>query len=85
MPAGREDLFAVQEEGQDVDRRNASLWMREVLDHLNRCYDQWQAGDIRLEGFAIESIERDLTELQRICQAARQGQKRPELLSARAA
>jgi len=54
-----------------MNRRETTLWMREVLDHLNRSCDQWQAGDGRADSFALQSIERDLAELQRACRAAR--------------
>lgn len=55
-----------------MDRREISHWMREVMDHLGRGCDQWQASEGGSEQFALQAIERDLSELQRICRAARQ-------------
>jgi hypothetical protein len=54
-----------------MDRRETALCLREVLDHLNRCCDQWHAADSRTEQWALQSIERDLAELQRVCRMAR--------------
>lgn len=54
-----------------MDRRTTALCMREVLEHLNRCCEQWQAADGRNERFVEQSVERDLAELQRIWRAAR--------------
>jgi hypothetical protein len=66
-----------------MDRRNTMLCMRDVLDHLNRCYDQWQAAEGRVERFVVQSMERDLAELQRICRDVRrhstEGAGTPEL------
>lgn len=63
-----------------MERRETALWMREVLDHLNRCCDQWQSADRVSEQFAIQSIERDVAELQRVCRMARrQSLERPPL------
>ncbi len=59
-----------------MDRRESVLWMREVLDHLNRCCDQWQSTERGSEQLAIQAIERDVAELQRVCRIARrQGQE----------
>lgn len=55
-----------------MERRETVLWMREVLEHLNRCCDQWEVSGSRAEQMAIQSMERDLAELQRICRTARQ-------------
>lgn len=53
-----------------MDRRELSLRMREVLDHLSRGCDQWQFQDGSGESLALQSMERDLAELQRLCRAA---------------
>jgi hypothetical protein len=54
-----------------MDRREMALWMREVIDHLSRGCDQWQFAGETSEQFALQSMERDLAELQRIVRTAR--------------
>lgn len=54
-----------------MDRRDTALRMREVLEHLNRCCEQWQLADCASDQLAIQAIERDLAELQRVCRIAR--------------
>jgi len=55
-----------------MDRRELTLRMREVLDHLGRTSDHWQCSAGAAESFTLQSMERDLAELQRLCRAARQ-------------
>ncbi len=55
-----------------MERRELALRMREVVDHLGRASDHWQFCDGAMETFTLQSMERDLAELQRLCRAARQ-------------
>lgn len=54
-----------------MDRRAKFLWMKEILDHLGHCYEQWQVADELSEHFLAESVKRDLTEFRRLCESLR--------------
>lgn len=52
--------------------RNAKfMWMRDLLDHMGRCQEQWQSADACLETFLADSLRRDLDEFRRICDSLR--------------
>ncbi len=46
-------------------------WVREVLDHLGECYDQWSDCNVEAGGALTAAIERDLDELRRVVQIFR--------------
>jgi hypothetical protein len=55
------------------NRRNTLLWMKDLIDHMNRCHEQLQwAGDGRSQSFLTESLMADLAECQRLCQELRE-------------
>lgn len=54
-----------------MDRHARLLWMKEVIEHLNDCHQQWQSAEGSDEYFLAESIKRDLDELRRICELLR--------------
>ena len=57
---------------QTMDRHRKLLSMKDVLDHLGRCYEQWQVADPEADQYLAESIERDLDEFRRLCRSFRQ-------------
>lgn len=60
-----------------MDRRKKFLWMREILDHLVDCCDQWQEEDVeRNNSILAAAVQRDLDEVRRVCQMlVREGQR----------
>lgn len=51
------------------NRRHTLLWMKDLLDHMNRCHDQLQwASDGPTEAFLAESLMVNLTECQKLCE-----------------
>jgi hypothetical protein len=51
------------------DRRTTLLWMKDLIDHMNRCHDQLQwAGDGPSASYLTESLLVDLTECRRLCE-----------------
>ncbi|MCC7085402.1 MAG: hypothetical protein IT427_10385 [Pirellulales bacterium] len=53
-----------------MDRRNTFMWMKDIVEHLRTCADQWQtsrAGD----GIWAEAVRRDLDELRQLCEKLR--------------
>lgn len=50
-----------------MDRYNKFLWMQDLLEHLQRCYEQWEGSQ---EGASTPwgaVMQRDLDELRRVC------------------
>ena len=54
-----------------MDRNAKFLWMKDILEHLEDCFEQWQQADARSERFLAETIERDLEEFRRLCRSVR--------------
>lgn len=52
-----------------MDRQAGFLWMKDLLEHLGQCCDQWQAADPPAERFLADAMRRDLDELRRVCDA----------------
>jgi hypothetical protein len=51
------------------DRRTTLLWMKDLIDHMNRCHDQLQwAPDGPTSTYLTESLLVDLTECRRLCE-----------------
>lgn len=51
------------------NRRKTLIWMKDLLDHMNRCHDQLQwAADGATEEYLAESLMVDLTECQKLCE-----------------
>ncbi len=54
-----------------MTRHAKLLWMKDLLDHMHRCQEQWQTADDRMEVFLADSLRRDLDEFRRICDSLR--------------
>ena len=50
-----------------MDRHITLLGIKDVLEHLGDCYDQWQFADDRSEVLLIETMKRDLDHFRRLC------------------
>lgn len=51
------------------NRHETLLWMKDLIDHMNRCHEQLQwAGDSPTISFLTESLMVDLTECRRLCE-----------------
>jgi hypothetical protein len=60
------------------DRRTTLLWMKDLIDHMNRCHDQLQwAGEGPSASYLTESLLVDLTECRRLCEQLQVSPKRP--------
>jgi hypothetical protein len=54
------------------NRRTTMLWMKDLIEHMNRCHEQLQwAADGRTQSFLTESLMTDVTEFQRLCEELR--------------
>lgn len=55
-----------------MDRRNTFMWMKDLVDHLRTCADQWQTtSNLGGDGVWSEAVRRDLDELRRLCEKLR--------------
>jgi hypothetical protein len=54
-----------------MDRHAKFLWMKDLLEHLGRCHEQWQLSDAPNEHYLAESMRRDLDEFRRLCESLR--------------
>ena len=50
-----------------MERNSTYLWMKDLLDHLGNCYDNWENADPRRRTFLADSIRRDLEEFRKLC------------------
>ena len=54
------------------NRRQTLLWMKDLLDHMNRCHEQLQwAADAPTETYLADSLMVNLHECQRLCEQIR--------------
>ena len=58
-------------EALPMTRQAKFLWMKDLLEHMGRCQEQWQSADQRMESFLADSLRRDLDEFRRICDSLR--------------
>lgn len=54
-----------------MTRQTKFLWMKDLLEHMDRCHQQWETADERMESFLAESLRRDIDEFRRICDSLR--------------
>jgi len=54
-----------------MDQHTKFLWMKELLERLQVCHDQWQNAAGASERYLARTIERDLGEFRRLCQSLR--------------
>lgn len=50
-----------------MERQTQLNWMRDILEHLRTCYDQWQVADERGERYLADAMKRDCDEFRRLC------------------
>jgi hypothetical protein len=51
------------------NRHKTLIWMKDLIDHMNRCHDQLQwAEDGRMTSFLTDSMLVDLSECRRLCE-----------------
>ncbi len=51
------------------NRRTTLLWMKDLLEHMNRCHDQLEwASEGPTSTFLTESLLVDLTECRKLCE-----------------
>jgi hypothetical protein len=53
------------------NKRSTMLWMKDLIEHMNRCHEQLQWADSRTQSFLTESLLTDLAECQRLCEELR--------------
>jgi hypothetical protein len=54
-----------------MTRQDKFLWMKDLLEHMEWCHEQWETADERMESFLAESLRRDIDEFRRICDSLR--------------
>ncbi len=54
-----------------VTRNAQLLWMKDILEHMTSCYEQWQDADSSSDYYLAETMKRDLDEARRLCDALR--------------
>lgn len=54
-----------------MDRHAKFMWMKDLLEHLGTCHEQWQSADPSSERYLVESMKRDLDEFRRLCDSVR--------------
>ncbi len=59
------------------NRQNTLLWMKDLIEHMNRCHEQlqWTADD-STASFLTESMLGDLVQCQRLCEELRPRDRR---------
>jgi hypothetical protein len=60
------------------------LWMKDLIEHMNRCHEQLQWADHRTQKFLTESMLTDLMECQRLCEELRSPPAKDRALAASA-
>ncbi len=59
------------------NRQNTLLWMKDLLDHMNRCHEQLQwAADGPTEAYLAQTLMVDLSECQKLCEQLKPGPRR---------
>ena len=61
-----------------MDRQRKCMWMRDLLDHLAGCYDQWRDLDGTSAHYLADSMRRDVDEFKRLMDSLSAGEARPE-------
>jgi len=54
-----------------MTRHAKFLWMKDLLEHMTRCHEQWETADPRAERFLLDSMRRDVEEFRRVCESMR--------------
>ena len=67
------------------ERRQTLLWMKDLIEHMNRCHEQLQwAADGPSEAYLAETMLVDLNQCQRLCEALRSRPAQGRVLAASA-
>lgn len=64
-----------------MTRHAKFLWMKDLLEHMTRCHEQWEAADARTERFLVDSMRRDVEEFRRVCESLRAESTSPARLA----
>jgi hypothetical protein len=67
-----------------MDRHAKFLWMKDLLEHIGACHEQWQTADARTERYLADSIKRDLEEFRRLSESLRNETRSCAMVSASA-
>ena len=59
-----------------MDRRGKLQMMKDILDHLGLCFDEYQQADGGRDLLLADSIQRDLNEFRRLCDSLRSSHHR---------
>lgn len=59
-----------------MTRRSKFLWMKDLLEHMHCCHEQWQSADERRERLLADSMRRDLEEFRRLCDSLQDDHER---------
>lgn len=62
-----------------MDRPAKLALMRDLLEHLSLCHEEWESALGRAEHFLAESMKRDLAELGRLCESLRSESRDPAM------
>ena len=57
-----------------MDQHSKFLWMKELLERLQVCHEQWQTAAGASERYLARAIERDLGEFRNLCRSLRHEQ-----------
>jgi hypothetical protein len=65
------------------NRRQTLLWMKDLIEHMNRCHEQLQwAADEPTESFLTDALLVDLTECRLLCeQLQHRPSRRPAMVA----
>ena len=66
------------------NQRSTMLWMKDLIEHMNRCHEQLQWADSRTQSFLTDSLMTDLQECQRLCEELRKPLRKERALVASA-
>jgi hypothetical protein len=58
------------------------LWMKDLIEHMNRCHEQLQWADGRTQSFLTDSLLTDLVQCHRLCEELRTTTGRERTLAA---
>ncbi len=64
------------------DRQHTLLWMKDLIEHMNRCHEQLQwAADDSAQTYLTDSMLGDLSQCQRLCEELRGTPRKSRLLA----
>jgi len=64
------------------NRRSTMLWMKDLIEHMNRCHEQLQWADQSTQSFLTDSLLTDLAECRRLCEELRSSPRKERALLA---